>query len=695
MNNMDQIELNLSEANRNAQDLSQAQKATHEKAIANEIQRLTTELEKLNQAYYDLDAPLVSDAEYDLLLRRLQDLEAKYPELAVPDSPTQHVGGQVASQFASAQHRFPMLSLNDVFSTQDVLNFTHNIREQYPDAIFIVEQKIDGLSVSLEYQSGVLTQALTRGDGVTSGEIVTENVRQIQTVPQVLKEPVNDLVLRGEIYMTKQRFAQINEQQVEKGEKKFANPRNSAAGTLRQLDPNIVKERGLSIFVFNVQYWENIPDLSHHAALEHLKKLGFPVSPDYFICQTDEEVLAAIESINQARPNLDYGIDGAVIKVDSLSQREVLGSTSKAPRWAVAYKYPPEQQQTIVLDLIANVGRTGRITPMAILEPVVIDQTTVSRATLHNQDYINTLDIRIGDTVTVQKGGDIIPGVIGVDYAKRQPGALPFELPQHCPVCGAPTEYLDDGANLYCTGSDCPAQLARKIEYFASKSAMDIEGLGESTVERLLDKGHLNHLSDIYRLFEKREQLISEGDIGRTKRVDNLLNAIEKSKLNTFDRFVAALGIHNIGPQTAKNIIEYFPDIDLLANAKQEDLLLVPDVGPTSAQAIVDYFAQEQTQTLIAEFKQSGLNMVYDSSQKTQDNQVLQDLRFVLTGTLPTMSRSEARKIIENHGGNVSSAVSTKTDYVVAGENAGSKLTKAQQLNIKILTEAELLAMLE
>ncbi|HHU53781.1 MAG TPA: NAD-dependent DNA ligase LigA [Clostridiaceae bacterium] len=684
-----------SEVNILNQDLLQEQKATHDKAIANEIQRLTAELDKLNQAYYDLDAPLVSDAEYDLLLRRLQDLEAKYPEFAAPDSPTQHVGGQVASQFASAPHRFPMLSLNDVFSTGEVMDFTRNIREQYPDATFIVEQKIDGLSVSLEYRSGILTEALTRGDGVTSGEIVTENVRQIQTVPQVLKEPVNDLVLRGEIYMTKQRFAQINQQQVEKGEKEFANPRNSAAGTLRQLDPNIVKERGLSIFIFNVQYWENIPDLSHHAALEHLKKLGFPISPDYFICQTDEEVMAAIESINQVRSELDYGIDGAVIKVDSLEQREVLGSTSKAPRWAVAYKYPPEQQQTIVLDLIANVGRTGRITPMAILEPVVIDQTTVSRATLHNQDYINTLDIRIGDTVTVQKGGDIIPGVIAVDYAKRQPNALPFKLPERCPICDAPTEYLDDGANLYCTGSDCPAQLARKIEYFASKSAMDIEGLGESTVERLLDKGHLNHLSDIYRLFEKREQLISEGDIGRTKRVDNLLNAIEKSKSNTFDRFLAALGIHNIGPQTAKNIIEYFPDIDLLANAKQEELLLVPDVGPASAQAIVDFFAQDQTSVLISEFKKLGLNMVHDTSQKTNENHSLQGLRFVLTGTLPTMSRFEAQKIIENAGGNVVSSVSAKTDYVVAGENAGSKLTKAQQLNIKIITEEELSAMLK
>lgn len=667
----------------------------HRSAVANEIQRLSAELERLNQAYYDLDAPLVSDAEYDLMLRRLENLEKQYPEFASPDSPTRHVGGEVASQFVSAAHRSPMLSLNDVFSTDEVLNFTNNIRQQYPDTTFIVEQKIDGLSISLEYNSGVLIQALTRGDGVSSGEVVTDNVRQIQTVPQVLSESISDLILRGEIYMTKQRFEQINQIQEAKGERKFANPRNSAAGTLRQLDPNVVRERGLSIFIFNVQLWEDMPVDSHHATLDYLQKLGFPVSPHYFLCKTDDEIVAAIEAINKVRPDLDYGIDGAVIKVDSLSQREELGSTSKAPRWAVAYKYPAEQQQTKVLDLIAQVGRTGRITPMALLEPVLIDQTTVSRATLHNQAYIDSLDIRLHDTVTVQKGGDIIPGIIAVDYSQRESGVQPYKLPDFCPVCGAPTEYLDGGANLYCTGSDCPAQLARKIEYFASKSAMDIEGLGESTVESLLAKNHLQHVSDIYRLYLKRDQLIKEGDIGRTKRVDNLLTAIEKSKDNSFDRFISALGIHNIGPQTAKNIAEYFPEIDSLMAADQNDLEQVPDVGPTGARSIVEFFAQEQTKNLIADFKSLGLNFTYDLAEKPAEDLFFQDQRFVLTGTLPTLSRAAAREIIEKHGGTVTSAVSGKTDYVLAGENAGSKLDRAQELNIRIISEADLFEMLD
>lgn len=671
------------------------QNDTHRNAVANEIQRLSDEIERLNQAYYDLDAPLVSDAEYDLMLRRLENLEKEYPEFASPDSPTKHVGGEVARQFVSAAHRSPMLSLNDVFSTDEVLNFTNNIRQQYPDTTFIVEQKIDGLSISLEYNSGVLVQALTRGDGVSSGEVVTDNVRQIQTVPQVLSESISDLILRGEIYMTKQRFEQINQIQEAKGERKFANPRNSAAGTLRQLDPNVVRERGLSIFIFNVQLWADMPVDSHHATLDYLQKLGFPVSPHYFLCKTDDEVIAAIEAINKVRPDLDYGIDGAVIKVDSLSQREELGSTSKAPRWAVAYKYPAEQQQTRVLDLIAQVGRTGRITPMALLEPVLIDQTTVSRATLHNQAYIDSLDIRLHDTVTVQKGGDIIPGIIAVDYSQRESGVKPYKLPDFCPVCGAPTEYLDGGANLYCTGSDCPAQLARKIEYFASKSAMDIEGLGESTVESLLAKNYLQHVSDIYRLYLKREQLIEEGDIGRTKRVDNLLKAIEKSKENSFDRFISALGIHNIGPQTAKNIAEHFPEIDSLMAADQNDLEQVPDVGPTGARSIVEFFAQEQTKNLIADFKSLGLNFTYDISEKTAENLIFQDQRFVLTGTLPTLSRAAAKEIIENHGGTVTSAVSGKTNYVLVGENAGSKLDRAQELNIRIISEADLFEMLD
>lgn len=670
-------------------------KNNREQAIANEMQRLSFQVKKMNDAYYLHDAPLVTDAEYDLLLKRLEDLEEKYPQYKLEDSPTEHVGGGVASEFLSGTHRFPMLSLNDVFSKDKILEFTANVRKQYPNVKFVVEQKIDGLSVSLEYKNGLLIEALTRGDGATSGEIVTENVRQIKTVPQVLSENIQDLVVRGEIYMTNQRFAEINQEQEAKGEKLFANPRNSAAGTLRQLDSNVVRERGLSIFIFNVQYWQNMSAKTHHESLIKLSKLGFPVSPNYYLCQSDEEVLKAIDQINDLRPVLDYGIDGAVIKVDSLTQREELGSTSKVPRWAVAYKYPPEQQETVVEDLIVQVGRTGRITPMALLQPVVIDQSTVSKATLHNQDYIDSLDIRLHDTVTVHKGGDIIPAVIAVDYSKRKKEVDAFKLPDKCPVCGAPTAYLEDGANLYCTGLDCPAQLARKLEYFASKAAMDIEGLGESSVAKLLEKGHVKHLSDIYRLDKKRDILIEEGDIGRQKRVDNLLKAIEASKKKPFDRFIAALGIHNIGPQTAKNLVEHFPDIETLSKADLISLQSVPDIGPNSAKSIVDFFAQEQTKKMIEEFKELGINMVYDVVNKPEVDSVINNKTFVLTGTLPTLTRSQAKDLIEKYGGKVTSAVSAKTDYLLAGERAGSKLKRAETLEIEILTEAELISLLD
>ncbi len=667
---------------------------SHNEAIAIEMKRLASQIEQLNDAYYNQDAPLVSDAEYDLLMRRLKDLEAAYPELKSEDSPTVHVGGTAQSQFQSAPHLVPMLSLTDVFSKAEVQKFVDNIKQIYPEAKFIVEQKIDGLSISLEYQNGVLVQALTRGDGIHSGEIVTENIRQIQTVPQVLPEPIEHLLVRGEVYMTKARFTELNQLQEERGEKLFANPRNFAAGTLRQLNPQIVRERGLSVFIFNVQLWRDSKLLTHHESLAYLKQLGFPVIPEFRPCENVDEVLAAIDKINAQRPDLPYGIDGAVVKIDSLSLREELGSTSKVPRWAVAYKYPPEQQQTVVKDLIAQVGRTGRITPMAILEPVVIAQTTVSRATLHNQEYVNLLDIRIGDTVTVHKGGDIIPAIIAVDYSKRQKNTEPFVLPEFCPVCGAKTEYLDDGANLYCTGVDCPAQLTRRIEYFASKDAMDIAGLGESSVQKLWEKGYIRHLRDIYHLKDRRDQLIKEGDIGREKRVDNLLNAIERSTEQPFDRLLVALGIPTIGPATAKNLVKVFQDIDALRRADFAELQTVPDIGPGSARAIINFFGQEETDHLIADLREAGLNLKMEQADPNLHS-VFENQTFVLTGTLPNLSRSEAKKLIEKYGGKVSSSVSKKTDYVVAGENAGSKLDKAKDLQISIIDEQQLLKMVE
>lgn len=664
--------------------------------IRQQIHQLTNEIRKLNRAYYDQDQPLVSDAEYDLMIHRLKDLEKAYPEFKEQDTPTERVGGEPASQFASAPHRVPMLSLTDVFSKEDVSSYLAGIRAKYPEARFVVEQKIDGLSISLQYINGHLTQALTRGDGQVAGELVTDNVRQIKAVPQQLTEAIPDLLVRGEIYMSKSSFSELNKRQLAMGEREFANPRNAAAGSLRQLDPAIVAERDLSIFIFNIQLWPGAPVDSHHAGLDYLSKLGFPVSPNYYLCHTDQEIFAAIDDINRKRPDLPYGIDGAVIKVDSLKIRSELGSTAKVPRWAVAYKYPPEQQTTVVRDLIAQVGRTGRITPMAILDPVVIAQTVVSRASLHNQAYVDMLDIRLHDTVTVHKGGDIIPAVIAVDYSKREEGAEAFKLPNTCPVCGAATDYLDDGANLYCTGADCPAQMTRRIEYFASKGAMDIAGLGESTVQKLWDKGYVKHLTDIYRLGDYREDLILEGDIGREKRVDNLLTAIEASKNQTFDRFIAGLGIHNIGPQTAKNLVEKFSDIDSLLGAGQEDLVKVPDVGPNGAKSVFDFFQQESSRKLIQEFKELGLNLSYQA-QMIEDDSVL-PLRgqiFVITGTLEKMTRAEAKQLIEKNAGRVTGSVSSKTDYLLAGEKAGSKLARALALGIPVISENDLINMIK
>ncbi|NLJ94995.1 MAG: NAD-dependent DNA ligase LigA [Clostridiaceae bacterium] len=670
------------------------QNEQHDEAIIAEMNRLQYELEQLNIAYYDHDSPLVSDAEYDLLLERLKFLEKQYPEFKNEQSPTMQIGGTVADRFETAPHRVPMLSLNDVFSKNEVISFVNGIRERYPDVKFIVEQKIDGLSISLEYTDGILVQALTRGDGVNSGEVVTENIKQISTVPRVLPFTVSNLLVRGEVFMTKKRFEEINRVQEKEGLKTFANPRNSAAGTIRQLDPQVVRDRGLSIFIFNIQAITDRTFATHHESLEFLQTLGFPVSPNYYLCQTNDEILSAIEEINRKRESLPYGIDGAVVKVDSLSIRDELGSSSRVPRWSVAYKYSPEQQQTKVLDLIAQVGRTGRITPMAILEPVNIDGSTVSRATLHNQAYIDALDIRLHDIVTVHKGGDIIPAVIAVDYSKRKSNPEKFTLPTNCPICNAPTKHIDDGANLYCTGLDCPAQMTRKIEYFASKEAMDIVGLGESSVQKLWEKNYLKHLTDIYKLYKYRENLIEEGDIGREKRVDNLLNAIEDSKTRSFDRFITALGITHIGPQTAKNLVAKFNNIDLIMSASEEELQEVPDIGPNAARSIVEFFAQETNRDVIAEFKELGLNLEMKKQDQTQ-KLPLANLTFVVTGTLADFTRREIKELIEKYGGKVTSAVSSRTNYLIAGANAGSKLTQAESLNIDIISEQDFLLMIK
>ena len=661
---------------------------------AQEIERLRKEIERLNHEYYDLDQPSVSDAEYDILNHRLRDLEAEYPEFKTEDTPTERVGGQAQSQFTTKSHRVPLLSLVDVFDEAEVLDFTRRVRRDYPDARFVVEQKIDGLSIAIEYVNGEFTEAMTRGDGHV-GEIVTENVRVIPSVPKHLDSDEQDLIIRGEIYMPYERFEKVNAEREANDLPLFANPRNCAAGTLRQLDPEVVKERGLDLFVFNVQYRTDTSTTLHSETLRELAGLGIPVSPDFSVCTTDEEVLDAIHAIGEKRNSLAYGIDGAVIKVDSLAMREALGNTSKAPRWAVAFKYPPEQKETKVLDIITQVGRTGRITPMAILEPVQLAGTTVQRATLHNQAMVDALDVRVGDTVRVHKSGDIIPAVLGVNLDKRPEGTEPYTLPQHCPVCDAETAYIDDGADLYCTNSDCPAQLLRTITYFASKEAMDIDGLGESTVATLLENDDLASIADIYDLRDKREALIDAGDIGRTKRVDNLLAAIERSKQNDIDRLITGLGIRGVGRAAGRTLAQHYRDIDELKASSVEELLQVPDIGPATAESIVTFFRQPQTGELLDHLREEGVNMVsglYREPDATPSP--LSDKRFVLTGALEHLTRNEARDKIEEAGGTVTGSVSRKTDYVIVGADAGSKLRKARELGVPTLTEREFLDML-
>jgi DNA ligase (NAD+) len=655
------------------------------------IHELTELIRYHNRRYYEDDAPEISDEEWDGLMRELEMLEASWPQLAAPDSPTRRVGGAVRRILREVPHRVPMLSLQDVFSEQEVRDFVWRIQQESPDPVFVVERKIDGLSVSLRYKAGRFDLGVTRGDGVTSGEDVTDNMRMIQDVPRVIPEKVEDLEVRGEVYLPIQAFLEINARQEETGGKIFANPRNCAAGTLRQLDPSIVKERGLRLFVFNIQLILGKTFANHSETLAWLSSQGFQVIPGYLICHTADEVWQAIQAIGQERFAFPYGIDGAVVKLDSLAERERIGSTSKVPRWAIAYKYPPEQKETQVLDIAVNVGRTGRLTPMAVLKPVHLAGTTVSRATLHNQDYIDQLDVRTGDTVLVEKAGDIIPAVLSVRHDLRTSEPPRFRLPDRCPVCGAPTEREPEGADVRCTGADCPAQLARHIIYFTSKDAMNIDGFGPATVEALMNGGYIRSLADIYYLGGYRDQLIREGLIGKQKTVDKLLQGIDASRSNPLDRLITGFGIRNIGRQAARALVRRFPDLDAIMKATEEELRQVEDFGPVSARTVVLYFRQPQSLELIRRLKEAGLRM---TAEARPADQPLNGLTFVLTGSLPNLSRDEATALIEKAGGKVSGSVSAKTSYVVAGEAAGSKLDKARQLGVRIIDEAELLSML-
>ncbi len=654
---------------------------------AERIGRLSSQLRIYNHQYYDLDQPTVSDAEYDLLLQELSELEELFPQLVLPDSPTQVVGGQAAPSFSQVRHRVPMLSLQDVFSWSGVEDFTARIRQVDPDARFVVERKIDGLSLSIRYENGIMTQAVTRGDGDTYGEDVTLNAREIKGLPHRIDAKIAELEVRGEAFMLRSDFERINRDLAEQGLKTYANPRNLAAGTMRQLNPKIVAERGLGIFIFNIQLMEPNIFTRHSQALNWLTEQGFQASPGFVICQTDEEIKAEIDHIDILRHELDYGTDGAVVKVDDLSLRDRLGTTSKVPRWAVAFKYPPEEKSTLVKDIIVQVGRTGRITPMAILEPVQLGGSTVSRATLHNQGYIDSLDIRVGDTVRVHKSGEIIPAVIAVEYDKRPEGTIPFKLPANCPVCGADTAYTDEGADLFCTGVDCPAQLARHIGYFASRAAMDIAGLGEASVEALMKHGYLKSIADIFKLQEVRSELIEAGIIGRQKAVDNLLGEIEKSKNNPLYQLLAGLGITGVGRQTARSITAKMSSMEEITSAGVDDFLQIDDVGQITANNLYRFFRQEQTKRLLDEFSAAGVRMA-DDTVPTSDLP-LSGLTFVVTGSFPQLTREEFTDLLESQGARAAGSVSKKTDYVIVGDNPGSKADKAESLGVKILSMEE------
>lgn len=651
-----------------------------------EIERLRTVLNQAGYEYYVMDNPTMSDYDYDHQLRRLEELEAAHPELVTPDSPTQRVGGQVQEGFQPVTHQVPLESLQDVFDPGELSEFDQRVRGAVPEAEYDVEPKVDGLSVALEYVDGAFVRGATRGDGRV-GEDVTANLKTIRAIPLKLPEPLPHLIVRGEVFMPRTVFARLNEDREQNGEALFANPRNAAAGSLRQLDPRIAAARQLSIIVFNVQYVEGISFITHTESLDWLERMRFKVIP-HDTCSTIEQAGASIRSIGENRTAYPYDIDGAVVKVNSLQERSLLGSTAKFPRWAAAYKYPPEQKPSRVLDIVVQVGRTGVLTPRAVLEPVRLAGTTVQSASLHNQDYIAEKDIRVGDTVLVQKAGEIIPEVVGVVREKRPEGTQPYRLPERCPVCGAHVARDEDGAAIRCTGAECPAQLLRNLTHFASRDAMDIEGLGPAVVEGLVKAGLVRTPGDLYRL---EAQSVAQLERMGQKSAENLIAAIEKSKSRDLSRLLFAFGIRQVGQKAAKVLAARFGTLDRLSQATVEELTAVDDIGEITARSLAEWLHSDQAEHLIASLKGAGVNT---ASQAQPVDDRLAGKTFVLTGTLEHFSRAEAGARIEALGGKVSSSVSRKTSYVVAGEEAGSKLDKANALGITVLSEAEFLQML-
>lgn len=636
--------------------------------------------------YYELDSPKITDEEYDALFRELEILEKENPSLANPNSPTQRVGGKVSERFEEVRHAVPMDSFDKVFTEDEISEFVEKIKKDYPEAGFVVEQKIDGLSVSLEYENGIFVRGLTRGDGIT-GEDVSENIKTVKSVPLKLTRDIGHIIVRGEIYMPRKVFARLNEKREANGEKTFANPRNAAAGSLRQLDSKLCASRGLEIFIFNLQLGENIPD-RHSDSLDMLTELGFTVSPESTLCNTAEEVINAVRKIGVARPSLPYDIDGAVIKVDKLSLRERLGSTAAAPRWAVAFKYPAEVAETLLKDIEIQVGRTGVLTPRAVLEPVRLAGSTVSYATLHNIDFIKERDVRIGDTVRIHKAGDIIPEIISVVHEKRKEDAAEFEMPSVCPSCGEKVVREEGEVAFRCINPDCTSQLSRSIIHFVSRSAMNIDNLGESVIDQFIAEGLIKSAADLYYL--KKEDITALERMGE-KSATNIIKAIEKSKDAGLERLLCGLGIRHIGEKAAQTLAARFGDIHSLMNASVETLIEVDDIGLESARSIVLFFEGDHAKNLVERLINAGVSV--ESKEKPLSS-ALEGKTIVVTGTLPTLKRQEAEALIRAHGGTASGSVSKKTSFLLCGTDAGSKLTKAQTLGIPIINEEEFLKMI-
>ena len=641
--------------------------------------------------YYDDDDPEISDFEYDMLMLELRNLENQFPDFVTSDSLTQHVGGTVKEGFEKVEHEVPLQSLQDIFDFDELYAFDERVKKALGDDAnlkYIVETKIDGLSVALEYKNGEFVRGATRGNGLV-GEDITENLKTIKHIPKKLKEPV-DIIVRGEVFIGKAEFDQMNEERQANEEPLFANARNAAAGSLRQLDSSITAQRPLDIYIFNVQKSDSIEFKSHIESLEYLEKLGFNVNPVKVPCDSVEEVIKEIENIGENREDLTFGIDGAVIKVDDLNQRETLGTNFKTPKWAIAYKYPPEQKETILKEIALQVGRTGAITPMAILEPVKVAGSTISKTTLHNEDFIKEKDLKIGDTVVIQKAGDVIPEVVGVVKEKRTGREIDFVMPRKCPVCGADAVREDGESAVRCIGIECPAKQYRNILHFASRDAMNIKGLGDSIIEEFLNRDLIKNIADLYTLkFEDIASLKKNGQ----KFAQNLIDSINQSKNNEFYRVINGLGIRHIGVKAAKSLAKNFKNIDNLQDASVESLLQIDDMGEIMAESVHEFFSQEQTKDLIGKLKSYGVNMKIEETSLI-DNR-FEGMIFVLTGGLENYSRKEAEDLIESFGGKTSSSVSKKTTYVLAGEDGGSKLTKAQSLGITIINENEFIEMIK